>query len=135
MICPDCRRHFSADERAVCPYCGLTIATGVVKSSAILIGANGRHDVYRTVEEVPEELRSRLVKTTSSPQARTIIIADRRLKDRLRRHAASHARRQVRRAAPGPLMPRQPAGTWALWLGLAVLSGASIVLLTASLLR
>lgn len=145
MFCPECRRHFLAEDAAVCPYCGLAIAAGVVKSSAILIAAGDTHEVFRSVDEVPEELRTRLVRTTSSPQARTIIIADRRLKARFQASAAAAAARASatpepgsretgQRGAPIPASPRSPAAL-AVWLSLAVVTGASIVLLTAHLLR
>jgi hypothetical protein len=80
MVCPECKRRFSTEDSAVCPYCGVTIAAGVVKSSTILIAAGEQRGVFRSVEEVPEPLRAQLVQSTSGAKSRTIIIADRRMR-------------------------------------------------------
>jgi hypothetical protein len=82
MVCPECKRHFSTDDSAVCPYCGLTIAAGVMKSSTIMIAAGEQHGVFRSVDEVPEPLRAQLVQSTAGAKSRTIIIADRRMRPR-----------------------------------------------------
>jgi hypothetical protein len=43
-----------------------------------MIAAAGAEKVYRSMEEVPRPLRSKLLKSTNSPNAATILIADRR---------------------------------------------------------
>jgi hypothetical protein len=43
-----------------------------------MIAAAGAEMVYRSMEEVPRPLRSKLLKSTNSPNAATILIADRR---------------------------------------------------------
>ena len=54
-----------------------------MKSSTILI-SDGRTDaVYRSVAEVPQKLRKRLLKYTSGMNSATILIADRRGKEEL----------------------------------------------------
>jgi hypothetical protein len=62
----------------VCPHCGQDPGSGVYQTSAVLIGAGKRHSVYPSVAELPPRLRTRLMKSTSGPNAGTIIIADRR---------------------------------------------------------
>ncbi len=55
------------------------------KSSTIFIAADGNTKVYRSVEDVPEPLRKRLIASTSSVNAATILIADRRGREELLR--------------------------------------------------
>ena len=78
MICPECRRRFSLQDGSTCPHCGASLAAGVVKTSTILIACGEASEVYRSVDEVPADLRSRLIQTTSGSNSATIVIADRR---------------------------------------------------------
>ena len=70
-----------ADEDAKCPHCGEArpdTGSGVFQSSTVLISADGADRVYRSVDDVPDPLRHRLLKSTNSPNSATILIADRR---------------------------------------------------------
>jgi hypothetical protein len=49
-----------------------------IKTSAILISSGQRTSVYRSVDEVPPELRDKLAQSTSGENARTVLMADRR---------------------------------------------------------
>jgi hypothetical protein len=63
----------------------------------VLISAGGSERVYRSVDDVPARLRTRLIKSTNSPNSATILIADRR------------GRREITRAmrkSPGPAQRR-----------------------------
>jgi len=51
---------------------------GTVKTSAILIADGRRTAVYRTVDEMPPELRRKLAESTAGSNAATVLIADRR---------------------------------------------------------
>ena len=53
------------------------------KTSTIFISAEGRTKVYRSVDEVPESLRRRLVESTRGVNAATILIADKRGREEL----------------------------------------------------
>lgn len=53
------------------------------KSSTIFISAEGATKVYRSVEDVPERLRRRLVESTQGVNAATILIADKRGREEL----------------------------------------------------
>jgi hypothetical protein len=53
------------------------------KSSTIFIAAEGETKVYRSVEDVPEHLRRRLVESTQSVNAASILIADKRGREEL----------------------------------------------------
>jgi hypothetical protein len=46
------------------------------KTSTILISAGNQTKVYRSVEEVPPQLRRRLLQSTSSRNSATVLIAD-----------------------------------------------------------
>jgi hypothetical protein len=52
--------------------------SGTVKTSAILISDGHRTFVFRTVDEVPPELRRKLAESTAGSNAGTVLIADRR---------------------------------------------------------
>ena len=79
MKCTRCHRDF-ADSEPKCPHCGEpnARAAGMFQTSTVLISADGRERVYRSVDDVPAPLRSRLLKSTNSANSATILIADRR---------------------------------------------------------
>jgi hypothetical protein len=57
--------------------------TRTLKTSTIFVAAGEHTQVYRTVDEMPAELRQKLEKTTASSNSATILIADRRGKEEL----------------------------------------------------
>src|SRR5208283_4379286 len=79
MTCSRCGRDFD-EEEARCPHCGEPKgdASGLFQTSTVLISTAGADLVYRTVEEIPRGLRTRLLKSTSGGNSGTILIADRR---------------------------------------------------------
>jgi hypothetical protein len=79
MTCGGCGKDFDEAE-ARCPHCGEAQAgaKGLFQTSTVLISAGGADLVYRTVEEVPSGLRTRLLKSTSGGNSGIILIADRR---------------------------------------------------------
>ena len=79
MTCGRCGKEFDEAE-ARCPHCGEPKAdgSGLFQTSTVLISAGGADLVYRTVEEIPPGLRTRLLKSTSGGNSGTILIADRR---------------------------------------------------------
>jgi hypothetical protein len=56
-----------------------------IKRSTIFIAAGGKRGVYGSVEEVPEELRDKLLEATARPDSATILIADQKGKDEISR--------------------------------------------------
>ena len=86
MVCRSCQRRFEDSGGGVCPFCGESnppVTSGVMKTSTILISAGRTDAVYRSVAEVPQRLRQRLLKYTSGINSATILIADRRGKEEL----------------------------------------------------
>jgi len=79
MTCGCCGENFD-EEEARCPHCGEIKggASGLFQTSTVLISTGGADLVYRTVEEIPSGLRTRLMKSTSGGNSGTIVIADRR---------------------------------------------------------
>jgi hypothetical protein len=79
MNCSRCGKVFDEAE-ARCPNCGEANggASGVFQTSTVLISTGGADLVYRTVEEIPQGLRTRLLKSTSGGNSGTILIADQR---------------------------------------------------------
>ena len=71
-----------------CPHCGEPqplSKSGVLKSSTILISAGDTDAVYRSVKEVPAQLRRKLLKSTNGLNSATILIADRKGREEIAR--------------------------------------------------
>ena len=79
MNCSRCRKEFEEDESR-CPHCGEPNPESweLYQTSTVLIAAAGARAVYRSVDEVPARLRTRLLKSTNGSNSATILIADRR---------------------------------------------------------
>lgn len=79
MTCGRCGKEFD-EALAQCPHCGepKAGASGLFQTSTVLISAGGADLVYRSVDEIPTGLRTRLLKSTSGGNSGTIVIADRR---------------------------------------------------------
>jgi hypothetical protein len=71
-------------------------ASGVFQTSTVLIAAAGAEMVYRSMDEVPRPLRTKLLKSTNSPNAATILIADRRGRQEIARVMRGLGRSQGR---------------------------------------
>lgn len=98
MNCRKCRKRFE-DEEVRCPHCGEPNpdASGMFHTSSVLISAGGDDLVYRSVDEVPARLRSKLLKSTNGANSATILIADRRGRKEITR---------AMRKLPGPAQRR-----------------------------
>jgi hypothetical protein len=79
MTCRSCHKKFD-DDSTRCPHCGQANhkSSGMFQTSTVLISTSGREQVYRSVDEVPAGLRTRLLKSTNGANSATILIADRR---------------------------------------------------------
>src|SRR5580658_6252403 len=115
MTCPRCHSDFESMD-AVCPECGVRLlrnVSGVMKTSAVMIAAQGERGFYRSVQDVPEPLRTQLIETTTSSNSGIIVIADRAGKEQLTQvMARREASREAAEATPyhsGPLRDRQAA--------------------------
>ena len=78
MTCSRCKTEFDHRESR-CPHCGESAeASGLFQTSTVLISSGGSDLVYRSVEEVPARLRTKLLKSTNGANSATILIADQR---------------------------------------------------------
>ena len=79
MNCSRCRKKL-AQEASRCPHCGEPNpeTSGVMQNSIVMISAEGDDLVFRSVEEVPSRLRTKLLRSTNGSNSATILIADRR---------------------------------------------------------
>ena len=107
MICPKCHSEFGNAQRA-CPECGVRLArsiSGVMKTLAVMIAAGGERGFYRSVQDVPEPLRTQLIETTTSQNSGIIVIADRAGKEQLTqvmaRREAAREENQRTQSSPG----------------------------------
>lgn len=118
MRCERCGRKI-AETDTRCSRCGLAIAKagGMFQTSTVMISAGGSDQVFRSVDEVPGPLRSRLLKSTNGANSATILIADRRGRKEIAkamRNLPAHAQRRLmqsiladREAGPRWLGPRR----------------------------
>jgi hypothetical protein len=98
MKCRLCGKKMEEFETR-CPHCGDVNeeASGMFQTSTVLISTSGTEKVYRSVDDVPAGLRTRLLKSTNGANSATILIADRR------------GRREIAKAMrhlPGPVQRR-----------------------------
>ena len=105
MTCPRCRTPYQ-DSRTKCPRCGAANqnARGTYQTSTVLISTRGNARVFRSVDEVPATLRTRLLKSTNGSNSATILIADRRGRReiaRAMRNLPGSAQRRLMRAVAG----------------------------------
>lgn len=148
MTCPRCHTEFES-MRNICPECGVRLlrnVSGVIKTSAVLISVGRKCGFYRSVQEVPEPLRTQLITTTAGQNAGTIVIADRAGKEQLTRVMArrdsspggdSEDIGPARESAGEPMAEelaearsgyRLYGVSWMAWAGLvAVLSAAAVI--------
>jgi hypothetical protein len=116
MNCPHCRTAYD-DSVARCPQCGLENRNvrGTYQTSTVLISGRSGERIFRSVEEVPAALRTRLLKSTNGANSATILIADRRGRQeiaRAMRNLPGTAQRRLLRAMAGE---EEPTGLLA-WL-------------------
>ena len=118
MTCRRCQRRFADETNGVCPHCGErnpAITSGILKTSTIVISAGATDAVYRSISDVPDPLRTELLRSTSGLNSATILIADRRGKEEIAK--------AIRRL-PGKMQPRllqalfgeTPERTWSQFL-------------------
>ncbi|MGA2724366.1 MAG: hypothetical protein ABSG79_18405 [Bryobacteraceae bacterium] len=135
MTCSRCGKDFDGEE-ARCPHCGEPKgdASGLFQTSTVLISTAGADLVYRSVEEIPPGLRTRLLKSTSGGNAGTILIADRRGRQEIAKTMG-----KLPDAAPGQLVQAilgdRDGSSRAEWLtrGLKRGMAAAVVLLALAL--
>jgi hypothetical protein len=141
MTCPKCHSEFGSTG-GVCPECGVRLVrsiSGVMKTSAVMISARGERGFYRSVQDVPEPLRTQLIETTTSPNSGIIVIADRAGKEQLtqvmaRREAAREENQPTQYGSGEEVISKPPELSpivhlpWLAWAGfVAVLALVAIL--------
>jgi hypothetical protein len=139
MTCSRCRKKFEI-EQLRCPHCGHAnpANSGTFQTSTVLISTAAAERVYRSVEEVPPRLRTRLLKSTNGANSATILIADRRGRKEIARAMRKLPNARQRRLAgallAGDETPQRvswltPARRMALLVAIAVSTVALIAML------
>lgn len=109
MLCPNCNRPLP-DGSNHCPGCGAGPSarqSGVMKTSTILIASEGASGVFHSMEELPDSLRQKLLKSTNGLNAATILIADRRGREEIAkaiRKLSSFRQRRLFRSVLGDVL-------------------------------
>jgi hypothetical protein len=88
---------------------------GTFQTSTVLISEGRRDLVYRSVGEVPEALRTKLLKSTNGAHSGTILIADQRGRQeiaRAMRALPGAAQRRLRNSVLGTDEPRGALAWW-----------------------
>src|SRR5437588_6671643 len=106
-----------------------------VKSSTIFISVGGRTQVYRSVEDVPPQLRKRLEQSTNGINSATILIADRRGREeivRAIRGLPSNVRSRLsstlrNEAEPMPKRLASPREFWRNWAEILLPSALGLI--------
>ena len=114
MTCPRCYTELTS-EPTVCPECGLRLmrnVSGVMKTSTVMIAAGDEQTFYRSVQDVPEPLRTKLLATTQSENSGTIVIADRAGKEQLTQVVARRESSKERPAGAEEEAPAEPVADW-----------------------
>lgn len=113
MKCKHCHKAL-AEEDAKCPHCGALnpAAKGMYQSSTVMISAGGADLVYRSVEEVPASLRTRLLQSTNGGNSATILIADQRGRREITKAMRALPGPAQRRLLDSVLGRRDPAASW-----------------------
>jgi hypothetical protein len=83
------------------------MATLTARSATIFIASGESTHVYRSVEDVPLDLRRKLIETTQSVNSATILIADKRGREELVR-ALQGKRSDIRSRLVDTLRSKQP---------------------------
>jgi len=99
-----------------------------------MIAAGDEHSFYRSVQEVPETLRRRLLETTNSENSGMIVIADRAGKEHWTEVVAQRESERTQgaeqiRSIQEPALAVATQGfaglSWAAWAGILLFLGAS----------
>ena len=87
MKCPRCGFPEMNEGQERCPRCGSRVEAeaGVVRTSAVRVAAGDTDRVYRSIDELPPEMRRKLQKALHGPNADTFVIADERGREQLYR--------------------------------------------------
>ncbi|HWB85201.1 MAG TPA: hypothetical protein VG675_13740 [Bryobacteraceae bacterium] len=112
MTCHHCRKEYQKEESR-CPHCGSpnpAAASGLFQASTVMISTGGADVVYRSVEEVPARLRTKLLKSTNGANSATILIADRRGREEISKAMRSLPGSLQRRLAHSVLSGHQTPG-------------------------
>lgn len=101
-----------------------------IKSSTIFVAIGGETRVYRSMEEVPEPLRTRVRRTTEGRNSRTILIADRKGREELIRAIQGQPDRlsfRVTEAARQRAAIREAQRRWVIARSWLELSGIGLI--------
>jgi len=113
------------------------VASGAIKKSIVMIAAGTRRAVYGSIDEVPDDLRHTLLKSTKGLNSATILIADRRGREQIARairDLPAEAQGRLSKLMPAAieereLFARSKVWIWTTRIALMTLAGMAATLL------
>ncbi|MCC6859657.1 MAG: hypothetical protein IT158_13895 [Bryobacterales bacterium] len=140
MVCQTCRREFDEARFRRCPFCGPVkpgAVSGAIKKSIVMIAAGRKKAVYGSVDEVPDDLRQTLLKSTRGLNSATILIADRHGRERIKRAIRDlpvGAQSRFSRLMPGAVAEEDPLTRSKVWAWTVRVSALTLAGMAAALL-
>ena len=113
MVCKRCGEAGPVDSAGLCEECAqqeVALSSGVVKASTIVVAVGDDTAVYRSIKEVPAELRRKLRRATNSVNSATILIADKRGREQIARAMRKLPNTQDEAGTPRVWSPRVQQG-------------------------
>jgi hypothetical protein len=104
MTCRRCKEYYDGRRNKTCPFCGEArprSRPAFLKTSTILISTDAVKRIYRSMEDVPAPLRSKLLQSTNGANSATILIADRKGREEIARAVRRLPGKERARAAAG----------------------------------
>lgn len=96
-----------------------------VRTSTILVAVGDRVQAYSSVEDLPPELRKRLLESTSGRETATLLIADRAGREAVLRTLREKARERRQGAGRRPQPLGRALAAWVRTWGAILLAGAA----------
>jgi hypothetical protein len=134
MRCKRCGRAL-AEASEQCSHCGAPnpAMKGLYQSSTVLISAGGADLVYRSLEEVPASLRTRLIESTNGCNSATILIADQRGRREIAKAMRALPGASPRRLLDAALRRAAPVNSWLTPVRLRILCGLALAAASVAL--
>ena len=101
----------------------------VLKTASVRVATREKEDVYRSIEDVPTDLRAEIQEVFAGPNSKTIFIANQEAYERIKEHHSSKFGTDAREEPGLPPATGRPGGGWRLALAAALSTMSALALL------